>query len=262
MPKAPEKVVTAAGVPVKVTARPPAVERAARERRNELMIYYVNRGWTAAKIAEEVGLTHRTVQTMLPKLLDKQTSRIAELAKREIVIQLGQVTHLYMEVYEQWEKSKEKRSEDIVKVEGEEESQEPENSKKPRKAAKITQTTTKIDGLGDPRYITELRALQDRKLKLLGLEKPESLAVVLQNITMNQWSVSGRTAQAVNQPVYTPAELEEIARTATDLGLGFNDAGQMINVRPALPAPEYLAAEEAEDVTIEGEFTDEAASRG
>lgn len=146
-----------------------------KEGRKEIIAPLYKRGWSIAKITEEVRTrlnttcSTRTVWNDINELLDEwRAARIQDVDQR-LQLELERIDDAVSELWEQWDKSKE----DWVR----------EHNKRigvpsvPGEGSEATEivtvkrenTTENVVGLGDPSYIAEIRQQLAERRKLLGL---------------------------------------------------------------------------------------------
>lgn len=138
------------------------------------------RGWSISKIAAEVrsrmntSCSTRTVWRDIQDLLDEWRSlRINDIDQR-LQLELERIDDAVCELWEQWDKSKEnwvreynKRTGIPMPVTGDD--GQPVGNQSEIQTVKRENTTENVVGLGDPRYIAEIRQQLSERRKLLGL---------------------------------------------------------------------------------------------
>lgn len=138
------------------------------------------RGWSIKKIADEVRTrmnttcSTRTVWRDIQDLLDEwRNLRINDVDQR-LQLELERIDDAVCELWEQWDKSKEdwvrehnKRTGVPVPVIGD--NGQPVGEQTEIQTVKRENTTENVVGLGDPRYIAEIRQQLAERRKLLGL---------------------------------------------------------------------------------------------
>ena len=142
------------------------------------------RGWPISKIAEEVRArlqttcSTRTVWNDINDLLAEwRKARIDDVDAR-LQLELERIDDCVRELWQQWEKSKEdwvRTNESRVGLPVEQEGEGGNGNRGEREFETVRreQTATNIVGLGDPRYIAEIRQQLMERRKLLGLYSPE-----------------------------------------------------------------------------------------
>ncbi|WP_317202794.1 hypothetical protein [Janthinobacterium sp.] len=227
---------------IALTDRNNAVKKAIlREQASAAMTLHV-KGKTTRQIAETLGIFPAAVSQLLKKGYDQNARHMQDLTRREVFVQLSRLDYLFGEVMREWERSC-------------------EDSRETRSGSKDTsfgnmahdETVTRSQ-IGDPRLAAEARQIMEARLKLLGLNKEETLRVVLE-----QFSYSTTETKVTIESVHTPQELGEIAAFMKDLGLSQQILGEMPQLPP--PAPEPLTDEEAQSI-IEAEYKTEAEHKG
>lgn len=150
-----------------------------KEGRKVIVAELYKRGWSIKKITDEVKTrlnmtcSTRTVWNDINELLDEwRATRIKDVDQR-LQLELERIDDAVCELWEQWDKSKEdwvrehnKRVGVPVPSDG--------NNGNGNGGTEIVTTkrvndTTNMVGLGDPRYIAEIRAQLSERRKLLGL---------------------------------------------------------------------------------------------
>lgn len=138
------------------------------------------RGWSIKKIADEVRArmnttcSTRTVWRDIQDLLDEwRKLRINDVDQR-LQLELERIDDAVCELWEQWDKSKEdwvrehnKRTGIPVPVT--DDRGQPVGEQTEIQTVKRENTTENVVGLGDPRYIAEIRQQLAERRKLLGL---------------------------------------------------------------------------------------------
>lgn len=122
-------------------------------------------GRTQQDIADELGLDHSTVSKYL-KSIRQEWRESAQRDIAEIVAQeLRKLDAIELEALTEWERSKKDQKKKAV-------------SKKTivAGAAEKTERNETVGQTGDPRYLSVLISVQDRRAKLLGTDKPQKVA--------------------------------------------------------------------------------------
>lgn len=163
-----------------------ARRRHIREGRLEIVARMYKRGCSVQAIANEVRqrlnttCSTRTVWNDIRYLLDEwRTARLTDTDDR-VQLELAKIDEAERELWEQWEKSKE----DYDRV---------NNTRRGQPVARggeaggtgeteirtydVAEQRMNVVGLGDPRYIAEIRQQQAERRKLLGLYAPEKREV-------------------------------------------------------------------------------------
>lgn len=151
-----------------------------KEGRKEIEAPLYKRGWSIAKIAEEVcrrlntTCSTRTVWNDINELLEEwRSARISDVDQR-LQLELERIDDAVAELWEQWDKSKEdwirehnKRIGVPVPVNDGQQQQNGENTE--IVTVKRENLTENVVGLGNPAYIAEIRQQLTERRKLLGL---------------------------------------------------------------------------------------------
>ena len=155
-----------------------------KEGRKEIEAPLYKRGWSIAKIAEEVRTrlnttcSTRTVWNDINEMLEEwRATRIDDVDQR-LQLELERIDDAVRELWEQWDKSKENWVKENNKRVGVPAPQTDENGQPVGEATEIATVrrenkTENVIGLGDPRYIAEIRQQLAERRKLLGLYAPE-----------------------------------------------------------------------------------------
>jgi hypothetical protein len=155
-----------------------------KEGRKEIEAPLYKRGWSIAKIAEEVRTrlnttcSTRTVWNDINEMLEEwRATRIDDVDQR-LQLELERIDDAVRELWEQWDKSKENWVKENNKRVGVPVPQTDENGQPVGEATEIATVrrenkTENVIGLGDPRYIAEIRQQLAERRKLLGLYAPE-----------------------------------------------------------------------------------------
>lgn len=151
-----------------------------KEGRKEIIAPLYKRGWSIAKIAEEVRTrlnttcSTRTVWNDINELLDEwRAARINDVDQR-LQLELERIDDAVCELWEQWDKSKEDWVREYNKRVGVPVPQTNENGQPVGEATEIATVkrenkTENVIGLGNPAYIAEIRQQLSERRKLLGL---------------------------------------------------------------------------------------------
>ena len=151
-----------------------------KEGRKEIIAPLYKRGWSIAKIAEEVRqrlnttCSTRTVWNDINELLDEwRAVRIKDVDQR-LQLELERIDDAVRELWEQWEKSKEDYVRERNKRVGVPVPQTDSNGQPVGEATEIVtvkreNNSENIIGLGNPAYIAEIRQQLAERRKLLGL---------------------------------------------------------------------------------------------
>ena len=138
------------------------------------------RGWSISKIAAEVRsrmnttCSTRTIWRDVQDLLDEWRSvRINDVDQR-LQLELERIDDAVCELWEQWDKSKENWVREYNKRTGvpvpvTDGNGQPVGDQTEIQTVKRENTTENVVGLGDPRYIAEIRQQLAERRKLLGL---------------------------------------------------------------------------------------------
>lgn len=155
-----------------------------KEGRKEIEAPLYKRGWSIAKIAEEVRTrlnttcSTRTVWNDINEMLEEwRATRIDDVDQR-LQLELERIDDAVRELWEQWDKSKENWVKENNKRVGVPVPQTDGNGQPVGEATEIATVrrenkTENVIGLGDPRYIAEIRQQLAERRKLLGLYAPE-----------------------------------------------------------------------------------------
>lgn len=151
-----------------------------KEGRKEIIAPLYKRGWSIAKIAEEVRqrlnttCSTRTVWNDINELLDEwRAVRIKDVDQR-LQLELERIDDAVRELWEQWEKSKEDYIRERNKRVGVPVPQTDQNGQPVGEATEIVtvkreNNSENVVGLGNPAYIAEIRQQLAERRKLLGL---------------------------------------------------------------------------------------------
>ena len=151
-----------------------------KEGRKEIIAPLYKRGWSIAKIAEEVRqrlnttCSTRTVWNDINELLDEwRAVRIKDVDQR-LQLELERIDDAVRELWEQWEKSKEDYIRERNKRVGVPVPQADQNGQPVGEATEIVtvkreNNSENVIGLGNPAYIAEIRQQLAERRKLLGL---------------------------------------------------------------------------------------------
>lgn len=149
-----------------------------KEGRKEIIAPLYKRGWSIAKIAEEVRTrmnttcSTRTVWNDINELLDEwRAARIQDVDQR-LQLELERIDDAVCELWEQWDKSKEDCVREYNKRVGV-----PVPAGEGQGGGEATEIVTvkrenkreNVIGLGNPAYIAEIRQQLAERRKLLGL---------------------------------------------------------------------------------------------
>ncbi len=146
-----------------------------KEARKEIEAPLYKRGWSIAKITEEVRsrlnttCSTRTVWNDINELLDEwRASRIQDVDAR-LQLELERIDDCICELWEQWDKSKEDWVREYNKRVGLPVPSEENPEQTEIQTVKRENTTENIVGLGNPSYMAEIRQQLMERRKLLGL---------------------------------------------------------------------------------------------
>jgi hypothetical protein len=154
-----------------------------KEGRKEIEAPLYKRGWSIAKIAEEVRTrlnttcSTRTVWNDINEMLEEwRATRIDDVDQR-LQLELERIDDAVRELWEQWDKSKEDWIREHNKRVGvpvpADEGQQGGGEATEIVTVKRENVSENVVGLGDPRYIAEIRQQLAERRKLLGLYAPE-----------------------------------------------------------------------------------------
>ena len=134
------------------------------ERRAKVSECYLKNGWTVYRIARELGCSVATVSEDKQALTAEWKQRARFNIEEHIAIELKKIAQLEQEAHEGFEKSKrEKRVASVTKrstLIGEE----------------TVASATQIDREeGDPRFLTIILNCSEKRIKLLGLDRRDTL---------------------------------------------------------------------------------------
>lgn len=146
-----------------------------KEARKEIEAPLYKRGWSIAKITEEVRsrlnttCSTRTVWNDINELLNEwRASRIQDVDAR-LQLELERIDDCIGELWEQWDKSKEDWVREYNKRVGLPVPTEGNSDQTEIQTVKRENTTENIVGLGNPAYMAEIRQQLMERRKLLGL---------------------------------------------------------------------------------------------
>lgn len=151
-----------------------------KEGRKEIIAPLYKRGWSIAKIAEEVRTrmnttcSTRTIWNDINEMLDEwRATRIQDVDQR-LQLELERIDDAVRELWEQWEKSKEdwvrEHNKRIgVPVPATDGNGQPTGEATEIVTVKRENQTENVVGLGNPAYMAEIRQQLAERRKLLGL---------------------------------------------------------------------------------------------
>ena len=151
-----------------------------KEGRKEIIAPLYKRGWSIAKIAEEVRTrmnttcSTRTIWNDINEMLDEwRATRIQDVDQR-LQLELERIDDAVRELWEQWEKSKEdwvrEHNKRIgVPVPATDGNGQPTGEATEIVTVKRENQTENVVGLGNPAYMAEIRKQLAERRKLLGL---------------------------------------------------------------------------------------------
>lgn len=135
--------------------------------RTEIAILYLQ-GWTQAKIAEKVGVTHQQIsydlQAIQREWLKNTTLALDEYKAKE----LAKIDHTERCYWEAWERSIEEFRARTIKAKGIKADQ--KLQAKPEQAEQTIYTENRC---GDPRFLDGVLKCIERRCRLLGLDAPQ-----------------------------------------------------------------------------------------
>lgn len=150
--------------------------------RLEIVSQLYKRGYSIRAIRAEVmcrldlatystQTVHRDVQALLKEWRESRLENIDDALQLE----LSRIDDAERELWEQWEKSKEDYTKKQRKRKGRpaRDAQEDNGGGEGIRTFSIEEQSQDIIGLGDPRYIAEIRQQQSERRKLLGLYKTQ-----------------------------------------------------------------------------------------
>lgn len=159
----------------------------AKQGRLEIVAKLYKRGYSYRQIQAETmrrldlpTYSLKTVSSDVHSLLAEwRESRLTDMDEA-LQLELSRIDDTVRELWEQWEKSKE----DYVKTqrrrkgaprrgEGQQGAGEGDNADGAIRTYSVEETTQNVSGLGNPYYISEIRAQLAERRKLLGLYAPE-----------------------------------------------------------------------------------------
>lgn len=151
-----------------------------KEGRKEIIAPLYKRGWSIAKITEEVrtrlGTTcsTRTVWNDINELLDEWRAMRVQDVDARLQLELERIDDAVTELWEQWDKSKEDWVREYNKRIGVPVPQTDGNGQQNGEATEIVTVkrearSENVVGLGNPAYIAEIRQQLAERRKLLGL---------------------------------------------------------------------------------------------
>lgn len=226
-------------------ARHTSITAAQRRLTNTQIVYEHTKGKTPREIAENVGYSVGHIYKILPRLLDEQALGMRSTLQRELVTQIIQLRWLHSEASAAWERSGGQRTETHERTEGQfigsEEGEAPELRPGRLKASSSMRQT---QGMGDPRYLEQMRATLADIRRILRLDRDDPLREALTEINLTQVNVN---AQNPLIPVVLPPT-SEIAALMAQFGMNLDGTVKR------LPAPEDATEGQGGDV-IEGVVT-------
>lgn len=254
------------GRPRKVPAAPPApysrmaqlghqnteAQKSLRAAQDAQMLALTLQGKTVREIAGEVGIGLSNVYRRLPPLLDGLAEQNRGLVQRELVQQLGRLDHLLSRALTQFEKSCEAETE----VTREDAGGNPDGDGGAKtygvKGGRRTVTTRQKNSPGDPRFLTEARQILAERRKLLGFDREEVRAQVINQFILADVSVTNTQNNTLE---ISAQEADEMARIMGSLGLTPSPSAGSGLTR-ALPAPGESRREASDPDGDGGEFED------
>jgi hypothetical protein len=162
------------------------------------------KGWTHPMIARELGISEATVKRELRILKQEWRESALEDVGYMKQRELRKLDNLEREALEEWERSKGDFSRSIVETQS---------------STGTRQRTESGGQTGDPRYLTAIIAIHDRRAKLYGLDAPTKTA-----LTNPDGSALAMTVMPDNQ---LEARIAELTRK-----LGMVDEKKLIDVKP------------------------------
>ena len=152
--------------------------RQIREGRLEVIAQLYKRGFTIRAIRAELmkrfdlptlstETIHRDIQTLLKEWRESRLENIDDI----IQLELARIDDTIIDLWYQWEKSKEDYTKTQRKRKGA--PSKANNTENNIQTFSIEEQTQHIKGLGDPTYISEIRHQQIERRKILGLYAPE-----------------------------------------------------------------------------------------
>jgi hypothetical protein len=147
--------------------------------RLEIVAELYKRGYSYRKIRDEVmrrldirtyalGSVQNDVEFLLAEWRESRLSNIDDLVQLE----LERIDEAVTECWEQWELSKEDHEQSVTTKKAS-----TDGSQKGAKRSQIETRTADVRGLGNPAYISEIRAQLVERRKLLGLYSPERAVI-------------------------------------------------------------------------------------
>lgn len=232
----------------------PKEVRAAIEKDRQQKAYLLAvKGFTPRQIAEllsrefDTHISRQQVVKDLAKALDENSDDLRDLIRREVMMQLARLDDLYAEVMSEFQRSKL----DIESVTTREyypkkkaKAGQDEGKQADDEQNKRTLTEKNVTGrLGDPRYISEARQILTQRLKLLGLDKEETIRVQIEQYTQQNLNVS------VQQALLSPDDAREMLALYKQFGIGLD--GQPLDIIDVAGEPAGLLQQHtAEDEQV------------
>lgn len=158
--------------------------RQAREARLPLVSEYYKKGYSIRKIREEVNARldlnvsvptiHKDIKLLLSEWRESRLDNIDDL----ISLELARIDDCLVELWDQWEKSKENYLREHNKRVGvpvpvTDENGQPDGEQTEIVTVKRENSTENVVALGNPAYMAEIRQQLVERRKLLGLYAPE-----------------------------------------------------------------------------------------
>lgn len=152
--------------------------RQIREARLEIVASLYKKGYSFRKIRSEVmarldlkTLSTGTVKKDVDYLLTEWRSQRIEDMELAIQLQLEKIDDRNRELWEQWEKSKQDGSKRTIHKRGAPKGN--GDGGGDIKPVSVEMTESQIIALGDVSYLAEIRANEEQRIKLLGLNAPD-----------------------------------------------------------------------------------------
>lgn len=120
---------------------------------------------TQEQMAQEIGIDQTTVSRELKRIREDWRQSALQDIDEVIARELKKLDQLELEALQEWERSKRDWTKKVVE-------DKPRSKGVAGKSARI-ETGSQT---GDPRYLQVLISIQDRRSKLLGIDKPQKMA--------------------------------------------------------------------------------------
>jgi hypothetical protein len=133
------------------------------ERRLVVTDMYFVKHVTQRQIAEELGVTEQTIRNDIKVILEEYSMKRLNKVDWYTKLELTKLDKMEAEAWEAWGRSIGKSVRLLKKRDG--------------GGVLIEETETQEELLGDPRYLTIVHSCMDKRMRLLGLDKPKEFLI-------------------------------------------------------------------------------------